>query len=53
MQPSQPPVSAQPGLLGLIEAIQRFAGAGKTGRITAQIKEGRIMQVETTEVKRV
>mgnify|MGYP001575455118 len=49
----QPPVSAQPGFLGAIEAIQGFAKSGKTGRITLQIKEGRVMQIETTEVKRV
>ena len=37
----------------VLEALHNFTHGGKTGHITLHFKEGRIMQVETTEVKRV
>lgn len=46
----QPPGSVQPAVL---ESIRDFMRAAKTGHITLQVKDGRIMQVEMTEVKRV
>ena len=50
MQPKGefPLQSAEPSMI-----VAAFVNAGKTGHITLHIKEGRIMQVETTEVKRV
>ena len=50
MQPSK---SAMPVLVDIIEYVSAFVKAGKTGRILLQVKEGRVMQIETTEVKRV
>ena len=37
----------------VLETVHAFVQAGKTGHITLQVKEGRIMQVETHEIKRV
>lgn len=55
MQEQRTPVYLVPPTVSsqVLEGLYEFARNFRTGRITFHFKEGRVMQVETTEVKRV